>query len=257
MSLTNEQLRFLQNAVTTAKQLNIDNLIIEPGKLRAMDENQTIVLYLDSDVPSFDFGSIGFNRLPAFTSRFEIIRSTSGFMLEATTITGEDNTIGYDKVDIKDKKSKQPMWVKVLTMTGLNTSIEYRCANPGLIKAPKVRTDVDKYELSFDETALSIIQKGKMAMKSEVVTISSNSKGVQIILTDENTDTLKYKFAKDVYDLVEEEQTTPTFSYNYDITNIITIFKQQTENVTFKITQRGFLAYIINDINVYVAPIKN
>ncbi len=252
--MDNTTITFIQNVVQTAKALKIQNIIIEPGKVRALDDDQTVVIYQDSNVPSMEFGSLGLNRLDVFISRFDIIRSTPGFSLEVTTI-GEDNTIGYDVFDMKNKNKagiKQPMWAKSITMSGLNTTIDYRCANPAVIKAPKNRTDNSRYQLAFTDNAFAIMQRGKTAMNSNYVTITGNSRGTQLSVTDDNGDSLKYKFGKNVNCLIPGEEH-PSFSYNYPIEKLIPLFKNNP-NTDFCITHRGFLVGTLNELTIYIAP---
>lgn len=257
MKLDASTLLYIQNVVKTAKLLKIQNVIIEPGKVRGMDDDQTVVIYQDTNVPDMSFGSIGLNRLDVFISRFDIIRSTSGFEIEVSTM-GDDNTIGFDKFDLKNKNKNgisQPMWVKNVSMSGLNTNIDYRCANPSIIKAPKNRTDNNRYLLTLTENAFTMIQKGKQAMDSDYVTITGNSKGVHLLVTDDNGDSLKYKFGNDVVCLLPDEEF-PSFTHNYPIDKLIPIFKPNSD-VSFHITQKGFLVANLNELDIYVAPTTN
>lgn len=256
MRLDATALTYIQNVVKTAKLLKIQNVIIEPGKVRGMDDDQTVVIYQDTNVPEMPFGSIGLNRLDVFITRFDIIRATAGFEIEVSTM-GDDNTTGFDKFDLKNKNKAgiaQPMWVKNVSMSGLNTNIEYRCANPSIIKAPKNRTDANKYLLNLTENAFTMIQKGKQAMDSDYVTITGNSKGIHLLVTDDNGDSLKYKFGNDIICLQNEEFSS--FSHNYPIDKLIPLFKQDS-NVGFHITQKGFLVASLNELDIYVAPTTN
>jgi hypothetical protein len=254
MNVDVQSLSFIQNVVKTAKVLKIQNIIIEPGKVRGMDDDQTVVIYQDQNVPNMPFGSIGLNRLDVFSSRFDIIRATAGFNIEVSTI-GDDDSIGFDKFDIKDKNKqgvKPPMWAKALAMSGLNTTIDYRCANPSIIKAPKSRADINRYLLNMTENAFTMILKGKSAMDSDFVTIKGNARSVQLLVTDDNGDSLKYKFGDDIICLIPGEDF-PSFSFNYPIEKLIPLFKPNPD-VGFHITEKGFLVGTLNDLDIYIAP---
>ncbi len=254
MNVDAQSLLFIQNVVKTAKVFKIQNIIIEPGKVRGMDDDQTVVIYQDQNVPNMVFGSIGLNRLDVFSSRFDIIRATAGFNIEVGTM-GDDSSVGFDKFDNKDKHKagvKSPMWAKTVAMTGLNTSIDYRCANPSIIKAPKSRADVNRYLLAMTENAFTMIMKGKSAMDSDFVTIKGNTKGVQLLVTDDNGDSLKYKFGDDIVCLIPGEEF-PNFSFNYPIEKLIPLFKPNPDT-GFHITEKGFLVGCLNELDIYIAP---
>lgn len=250
MKLNAKCLAYIINVVKTAKTLKIQNVIIEPGKVRAMDDNQSVVIFQDEDVPTFEFGSIGLNRLEVFISRFDIIRSTDSFSIDVST-AGEDNSIGYDKFDLTNRSAKQPMYARSINMTGTNIEIDYRCTNPAVLKAPKTRSHDNKFKISLTENAFTMIQKGKLAMQSELVNFTGNTKGVFLSVTDINGDTLKYKFADEVVNILNDDP--PKFSFSYPIEVLVSIFKDNP-NTLFYITNKGFLTSTINDLTVYVAP---
>lgn len=255
-SLSSSQINFLLNAVNTAKQLGINNLIIEPNKVRGMDDDRTIVIFKDTGVESFEFGSIGFNRIAEFISRIDMIQGSPNFAIDVAVTSGEDPTIGYDKFDKTKKQARQPMWAKSLKLSCINTIIDYRCANPSLIESPKFNNQVELYELKSNETMLSFISKGKQAMRCEMVTFASTNQGVFLMLADDNGDALKYKFADKVYNLQEDDYDNSTFVYHYPLSSMLTIFKQNKET-PFRITQKGFLTSLYNDITVYIASVNN
>lgn len=253
MNLNATALAYIQNVVKTAKTLKIDNVIIEPGKVRAMDSDQSVVIFVNENVPSLPFGSIGINRLTVFASRFDLARNTPNFQIEIGTTMGDNPNVGYDKFDVKDKNKpgiKQPMWVKSLTFTGLNMSIDYRCANPSILTAPKVRDDVDLYRLRMTSQAFDLIQKGKVAMDSDYVTFKGNSKGVTIAVTDDNGDTMKYKMATPIVPLTDNPISD--FEISYPIEKLIPLFK--SDETDFHISKKGFLVASLNDLDIYVSP---
>ena len=252
MDLSIDTLTFIQSVLKTAKLVKIQNVIIEPGKIRAMDDAQTVVIFQTINIPEMEFGSIGLNRIDVFMSRFDIIRTTSGFVIEATT-AGMDPSIGYDKYDLKQKNIDPPMWAKSIKMTGKNTNIDYRCTNPSLMKAPKSRNDDAKYLIKMNNEAFNMIQKGKTAMQSELISFVGTAKGVFIHLTDINGDVLKYKFSDKIETVNKTDISVPTFQYNYNIETLLPIFKQDPE-VNFNITHKGFLVVNINGLDIFLAP---
>ena len=239
MELDASTLTLIKKIVDTAITLKIENIILEPGKVRARSDDGTTVIFHTEDILDPPFGSICLNRLPEFLSRFAIIQATPGFKITATTF-GEDNTIPCNP---KVKTPKPPMWIKSLHMEGLNTSIDYRCTNPNMITdVPRAMKHTPKYTINMTESTYNLIQKGKLAMKAEYVKFIGNNKGTFVVLVDINGDQLKHKLSNDVDD----------FSFQFPIEKILTIFKQQP-TVTCYITDLGFFKCNINDLDVYIA----
>jgi hypothetical protein len=238
MKLDTTLLTYIKNVVDTANILKIENIVIEPTKVRAMSDDQTTVIFQTTNVPDLAFGSICLNRLPEFVSRFAIIRSTVGFEITATT-TGDDNTIPCDP---KISTPRSAMWVKSLHMEGLNTSIDYRCTNPALVRAPRSMNHTPQHEIQMTENTITLMQKGKLAMKAEHVKFIGNKQGTFMVLLDINGDQLKHKLSSTISD----------FTHTYPIDKLITIFKLQP-NATFFITNLGFFKCSINELDVYIA----
>ena len=82
MNLDKQSLAYITNVVNTARMVDIDDVIIEPGKVRAIDENKTVVLFQDTDVPEMPFNSIGLNRINVFLSRLGIAKTQEDFKVK-------------------------------------------------------------------------------------------------------------------------------------------------------------------------------
>lgn len=245
MKLNATELEFIQVVIKTAKMLNVAGLIIEPGKVRAMDEDQTVFLFQDQNIPSLSFGSIGLNRLDAFSTRLEIARSQPSFSVEVNT-TGEDNTLGYDKYDPKSSDAS-PMWVRAVTMKSDKVTLEYRCASPMTIKAPKNRAGAKVFSVDITPDLLTMLQKGKCAMKAKEFSLVGNTKGAFIEISDINSDKLSYHFNDTI---ISHTGETPSFSYTYPIDSLLTVFKTN-QTGTFSLTARGSLSFPVNGLDVY------
>lgn len=245
MRLNTQELDFIQAVIKTANMLDVAGVIIEPGKVRAMDEDQTIFLFQDKGIPTLSFGSIGLNRLDAFSTRLDIARAQPSFSVDVIT-TGEDNTIGYDKFDTKST-DKPPMWVRSLNIVADKVSMEYRCASPMTIKAPKNRAGANVFSVTITPDLLTMLQKGKAAMKSKEFTLIGNKKGASIEISDINSDKLTYHFNDTIVSHMGEE---PDFSYTYMIDPVLSVFRTNTTG-TFNLTARGSLSFSVNGLDVY------
>jgi len=231
MKLDASSILYIKNAVKTAQLVNIESLIIEEGVVRGIDEDRTVLVFHNEDVPPIPFGSIGLTRLGVFISRLDIIQSQESFNVDAV---GDDNE----------------GWIKSLTMKGTGTKIDYRCSKPSSIQAPKRINDTMRARVQLTEEAVSTLQKGQAAMSAEEVSIISNN-GVSFELVDVNSDVFKHTLQDDVTPLEAEASTT--FAFRYPIKTILALFKKEP-NGHFDVGQKGTLRVNVNGLDVYVLP---
>ena len=233
MKLDTETISYMQNIVNTANMVGIDSIIIEPNLIRAIDENRCVVLHQTEDVEDLPFGSIGLNRISVFTSRLDIAKTQEKFAVEA--VEGDND------------------YAKSITMKGKGMKIDYRCANPSSIRAPKVIHDTMKYRVDLNADAVLLLQKGQTAMGApETVTIISNKDGVAFELVDVNSnDVFSHTFADKVQAL--NGTTNMTFAHRYPVKVLLTLFKNDPEG-SFDVGEKGILHIEVNGLGVYVLP---
>lgn len=231
MKLDAETVAYILNVVKTARLVGIDNIIIEPDLVRAMDDSNSVVLFQDEDVLEMPFGSIGLTRIDAFMARFEIARVQDKFSIEAV---------------VQDDEK----FARSLIMKGKGIKIDYRCGNPAKIKAPRQVNDVLKHKVPLNGEAVLLLQKGQAAMGAETVSIISND-GVSFELVDVNNDVFKHTFAADAEPLTKDKDTK--FAHRYPIKTLLALFK---DNPTghFSVGAKGILSFPINGLTVFVLP---
>lgn len=232
MKVNRDELAYITNVVDTAKMVGIDDVIIEPGKVRAIDENKTVVLFQENDVPDMSFNSIGLNRINIFLSRLDVARTQPNFEVSATT----------------DEHSE---FVRALTMKAKGVKVEYRCANPKTIAAPKKINDTLVCKINLTADAVYLLQKGLTAMGGEVITVVSDERGVTFKITDINNDEFTHTFTDHVEVLGEHADVT--FTYNYPAKILLSLFRTNPEGY-FSIGQKGMLNIVVNNLNIFVLP---
>jgi hypothetical protein len=234
--LTKEILDYIETVVGVARTAGIDNIIIEKDKVRAIDDDKTVVMFQDEDVPALPFGTIGLNRIGVFSSRYDITKAAKDFSVDAT---------------IDDSNTSEPSFVRSLLLKGKGIKIDYRCANPKNISAPKALSDTISHRVKMTGDAVQMLAKGQAAMGAEEVSFIGSDDGVVLEMSDVNSDVLSYKFA-DVVDL-ENGAKAPDFTHKYPIKTIVPLFKQNPDGY-FYLTTRGMMKVTVNNINVFVLP---
>lgn len=238
MKLDTNIITFIKRVIKTAQLVGVDNIIIETGKVRAVDDSRTIAIIQDSGVPTFPFESMALNRIDIFLSRLALVDNRDDFTIDA----------------IIHEKTNQ---VSSLTMKGKGIKVDYRCANiDTMSKIPKQSADVLKYRVDIDADTVSLLQKAQSAMPQQdtvdVVTIVSKDDGVFFELSDVTGDVFSLKFAEGATSLIPDDKDT-RFVYRYPIKTLLVLFKHNPTGV-FNVGQRGILNVEVNNANIYVPP---
>lgn len=236
MKITSEVLTFLKKVVRTAELVDIDNIIIETGQVRAIDDKKSVLIFQEDNVPILPFDSIGLNRTSVFTSRLQLAETRDNFSVEAILNDDKDQVVS-------------------LIMKGKGVKIDYRCANPVTIKAPKKMLDTIKYRVPLNSEAVMLLQRANIAMPQlaglDVVTILSDNNGVSFELADNNNDVFSHVFAVRAENFIDGDPAQ--FANRYPVKTLLSLFKQNPEGV-FDIGEKGILNIVINDLNVFVLP---
>lgn len=232
MKLTPEDITFIENVIRTAAIVNIDDIIIEPDRVRAIDENTTVVIIEEENVPDFDFNSIGLNRISVLLSRLAIAKDRDNFGIDAAM---DDNN----------------EFVRTLNMTGKGTKIDFRCSNPNHIRAPKQIGDEMIARVQITKEIVDLMQKGIAAMGAEFVNLISNDE-VTFEFVDVNNDVYSQVIAEEAKPL--NGSTTTKFAHKYPAKTLLSLFKNNP-NGCFEVGgQKGMLSIKVNDLTFYVLP---
>lgn len=225
-------LAYIQGVIRTAGLVKIDNIVINPTKIWAVDSDRTVVISHEKDIPAMSFGAICINRINIFSDRLEIAKSVDNFSVEV----------------VLGNTSAQEPFARSLIMKGKGIKIDYRCANPQTIRVPTAFHDHAVYRVKITPEAIALILKGQSAMSTDEVTFVGTDDGVSFEMSDINSDTLAYHFADDIETIGDN---VSTFKHRYPSKTLHTLFKANTDGY-FQITSKGMMKIIVNNLDVYV-----
>lgn len=234
MKLNNEIIEYIYNVVKTANIVNVDSIIIEPNMVRAMNEERTVGLFTNKDVPAVPFNSFGITRIHELLSRFTIARDMKDFTMD---------------VDGNDEHATK------LTLKAKGLNIDYRCGDPRKLNAPKVLHDIECFSVKLTEEAVTLYQKGASAMGSDEVSIVSNN-GVSFEFADLSNDIYKYTFADNaglIPNKDGEVSSSTKFAHRYSAKTLLALFKNNPE-AEFTIGLKGMMRFPLNNLTVFVLP---
>jgi hypothetical protein len=227
---------FIKRVVKCATIAEIDNLSIEPSLIRGMDDKQEVFLFHTDNVPKFEFGSIGLNRLSTFTSRIDLASGVTDLILDAVVDT--------------DKTGQQ--FVRSINMKGKGIKIDYRCANPAVIRAPRKLQDKLTYVMDMTADVLYFMNKGRAAMGSDEVKLVCTDSQVTFEITDISGDVMECEFPLRAAGANGEKNVS--FTFTYPLKTLLALFKtcpSQQFNIT---TPTGMLKLSVEGFDIYVLP---
>lgn len=225
MKINLDTLTYIRNVVETGQMIGIDDVIIETGKVRAINDEKSVVLFQEENVPDMGF-NVGLNRINVFLSRLEVARTQENFAVNVITDDNDE-------------------FARSFTMTGKGFKVDYRCANPKTIKAPKAIVDEMLHEIQLTPQAVYMLQKGQSAMGSDMVSLICNEEGITFEFVDANDDKFSHQFTS--------EGSSDVFTYKYPIKILLPLFKHDAES-SFKIGKKGMLNIVVNNLNIFVLP---
>lgn len=231
MKLDTDLILYLEKVVTTARKIGVEDVIIEQGAVRAANEDRTIVIYHKADVPSLPFDSIGLSNTATFLSRLDIVKGEKDFAIEVTT----HETKGY---------------VKNMLLKAKGIKVDFRCANPDMIQAPKNVSSNLQCLVPLSADAVVLLAKAQAAMKADTVTIISNEDGVTFELYDVNSDKFTHTFDVNVESLGGGDTR---FVHAYPLKVILPLFKENSDS-NFAIGEKGLMNIDSNGFDLYVVP---
>jgi len=230
MKLDTDTLTYIKNVVETGQLVGIDNVVIETGKVRAINDEKSVVLFQEENVPDMNF-EVGLNRIGVFLSRLDVARTQDDFA-----------------VDVKTNDDGE--FARSFTMTAKGFKVDYRCANPKTIGAPMKINDEMVARIELTPQAVYMLQKGQTAMSAEVVSLISNDKGCTFEFVDVNSDKFSHTFSERI---ALDAGASHTFTHKYPIKILLPLFKHDAES-TFQIGRKGMLNIVVNNLNIFVLP---
>ena len=220
----------------------INNIIIEPDRVRGIDDDSSVVMLHETDVPLLPFTSIGLNRIDVFISRFDIAASADNFEVEAIVAEPKTSTNGEPQLP----------FARALMMQSKGIQIDYRCANPKTIRAPKGINDTMTHSVDINPETVALISKGQAAMSADTVNFVSDEDGVSFQMTDINGDVFKYQFAPPPTPINKGKNDPFFFSYSYPSKTVLSLLKE-SPNTPFLVGSK-MMSVVVNGLNIFILP---
>lgn len=233
MKLTQEELKFITTSAQTAVKYGVESIIIDSTGVRGWNDERTVYVRQEDNVPPLSFEEICITRIPLFLSRYEIAKVIDGF---AANITLHDDG-----------------WVQSVGFTGKGARIDYRGSNPIKNKIPPTLKDERATSCKLSGESVSLMKKGESAMGAKLVTLISNDE-VTFEFTDVNNDVFSYAFPDKATALTDDNITK--FAHKYPVKVILSLFNHDPTGYFLVGGRIGTLSVEIDDMTVYIIPQK-
>ncbi len=236
MKLESDILQYVISVINTAMMAKIEAVIIEPDRVRAVDDGRSVVMLHQSDIPSLPFPAIALTRLSTFVSRFDLAK-LSGDVKATITM---DTTHPY---------------VRSINLSSKGFSVDYRCSNPETIRVPKKLNDIARYQFNLSADIISLITKASSAMSNDDVVLKSTNGQLFVEMNDTATnDKLTYDTGS--YVEVIDNSVNTDFSYTYSAKLITSLLKHDPNQSLYITASTGLLKVNVNNFDMYMTQIQ-
>lgn len=241
MKLSAESIAQLDSLVQTAMTAGLKKLVIESGKVRGIDEKQSVVIISTTNVPDLQGKQVGINRIDQLSARINLVKSQGDLSIEATE--SQQNSDDISLLDLSVGKTKA----------------QFRCASVEAVKGvPKNITDTLVWEIKVSGKVLPTITQGISAMGAEQLTIASrDGKSVSFECVDTNKDVFTTD-AEDAPIWTGSGNPGTSFCQKYPAKTLLALIKEalKTEpQVVLRLGEGGILNLEVNKFNFYVIPV--
>lgn len=244
MKLSTNSVRSLKTLLQTVSLVKIDRMIIDGELIRGVDEDQTVVIVTDQNVPDFGGARVGLNRLNILASRIALFDANEDFAVDATEAPSRDD----DGTDISTFK-----------LSAKGSKFEYRCARAGAIKAPKQLNDSFVWAVTVPVDAVKVAISAANTMASEQIALVSKASGEVLfeIVDGETSDSFTTKIADEAQWLPDDEdQPTQSFVHYYAVKALMPLLKAAAAqgDPVLVVGEEGMLQITVNGYTLTLLP---
>ena len=232
MKLTAQDTTNLLNALAVCSIGGIDDVIIEDGIIRGVNEARNFVIFSNNAVPNFP-EKIGIKRAGALKQRLDLFKDA-----------------------IIETKENDRHEVNQITISSGKTKADFRCTSPSRIPAPKSVNDnnsVFNIFLTKDEVKTVMNALKALSAKTAQIVIKRD-KSVCIQIIDETNDTFDIILSNPA-EVLDDEVTNSVIHYHHaDTLHTILRYKPNEDISTLLLSGVGTIRSKINGHDVIIMP---
>jgi hypothetical protein len=241
VQLSTDAIHKLDKLISTGVIAGLKKLVIEPTRIRGIDEKQQVVLITENGVPDLGGKQIGINRIDVLVARMNLVKTAGDLVIDATDST--QNTTDIALLDIASGKTKA----------------QFRCASVEAVKGvPKTITDTLVWEIRISSKILPTVGSAVTAMGSDTITIASkDGKTVSLECIDSGKDVFTTAL-EDPAIWIGAAAPGAAFCEKYPAKVLLALLKEASRTndpVTLKIGEGGILSLKVGELDFSVLPV--
>lgn len=239
MKLADPVITSVDSLLSVLDTLGIEKLIVEPGKIRAIDEKKTLGTITTQNVPDLSGKTLAISRVKALRARISLAKAQGAVAITAT----------FDQAGTS---------VTMLEVAAGRSKSQFRCASADAVKVPKTFNDKPAFEVLISNKLIPLLGQAEAAMAADAITIASkDAKTVSLELVDANKDVYTFEVDKPTSSL-NPGKTANSFVFKYPSKALTGLLKEAaktaTDEVKLSIGEQGILLIDVAGYQFFTLP---
>lgn len=239
MKLTDPVITSIDSLLSVLDTLGIEKLIIEPGKIRAIDERKTLGTITNQNVPDLSGKTLAVSRVKALKARISLAKAQG-----PVAITASFDQSGNS--------------VTMLEVAAGRSKSQFRCASADAVKVPKTFNDKPAFEVLISNKLIPLLSQADAAMATDAITIASkDATAVTLELVDSNKDVYTFDVEKPATSL-NPGKTANSFVFKYPSKALTGLLKEAaktaTDEVKLSVGEQGILLIDVGGYQFFTLP---
>lgn len=239
MILQETDVKRLADIITLAKTIGIESIIIDKESVRGQSDDGVFII-TEHDIQQFKDTPIGISRVSVLNSRLNLI--------------GDAKKLPKVELDFKERDNGDKIVLRLIIKNN-RTSLDFKCADPLLIKAKKVLKDALIYQFDLSDETIDLMIRSNSAMQTDKIKMILESNKIYFNINDAEGDSLKHLVSETI---TLSDPTKNTFIVNLKHKIVLPLFKlalKEKDKLNIKISDiRNVVTFELNGINVYIMP---
>lgn len=239
MKLNSDSIHLLDKLVATAMIAGLKKLVIEPGKIRGIDEKQSVALISTDNVPDFDGKQVAINRIDSLSARINLVKAEGDLLIEATVAANKND-------------------ISLLEINVGKTKAQFRCASVEAVKGvPKSITDKLVWVINVDSKLLPVLNQAVSAMSADTITLASrDGQTVSFECVDSNKDVFTTD-AEEAPRWIGAGVANTSFCQKFPAKTLLALLKEAVKThdpAPLSMGEQGILSLNVNGFSFFIIP---
>lgn len=222
MKLEAKEVQNLTGLLRSCAALGIENILIEEGFARGVNEDKSCVFISDQNIPSFGANKIGLSRLGVLLSRLNLMANVKD-----------------SGVDAKETAKSE---ISHLEIAGGRSKMQYRCAAPSLVKAPKSVNDTPTWMVTIKQEELELLVNSIKLMGAKRVVLILQDSQIRVECSDTNNDIFSSTLETPPIQVDPDVTLDNSFVHYYPADVLLSVFKQNSGDIEMVVGELGTLS---------------